>query len=351
MPRSAGPASTRGARCRGWCWTLNNPVLQPIEVLEILNPVSDYVIFQLEEGEQGTPHYQGYVWFKSRKRLSAIRALLPRARWAAAKGTPQQNTVYCTKEEGRLDGWWMGGELPEQTQGKRTDLHSVAEFIQEGNGYADVADIYPHLVIKYSRGIRALLNAQRMARSSPPEVVLAFGPTGCGKTRFAMEYSVDEKKELWASPLGNGLWFDGYCGEPVALIDEFAGAGSKYPLVGLLRLLDRYAIRVPVKGDFVWWCPEIIFITTNYHPREWYKWADRQPSYIALARRFSRVMWWATTGSEPTILDRPDVVGTGTYLVGSGPAAYAWGHFWDGPTGVVNDDNYFVCSHSDRYTF
>lgn len=36
----------------------------------------------------------------------------------------------------------------------------------------------------------------------------------------------------------------------------------------LLRLLDIYPLQVPVKGSFVDWCPENIYITTPYNVEE-----------------------------------------------------------------------------------
>ena len=54
-----------------WVFTLNNP--QPEE-----NPSfwpSRYVVYQLERGEEGTPHYQGYIVFYSNKTLSAVKKM------------------------------------------------------------------------------------------------------------------------------------------------------------------------------------------------------------------------------------------------------------------------------------
>lgn len=59
---------------------------------------------------------------------------------------------------------------------------------------------------------------------------------------------------------GAQLWFDGYLGESVAVFDDFRPWWCRFDY--LLALLDRYPIRVPVKGGFVNWIPEIIIITT-----------------------------------------------------------------------------------------
>jgi hypothetical protein len=48
-------------------------------------------------------------------------------------------------------------------------------------------------------------------------------------------------------------------------------------------------MRVPIKGGFVNWVPKKIWITSNYHPREWYPNA-KDEHVKALKRRFSKVV-------------------------------------------------------------
>lgn len=55
-------------------------------------------IFGKEEGEEGTPHLQGYVRFKNHVRFTTIKNALPRAHIEKAKGSDEQNYVYCSKE-------------------------------------------------------------------------------------------------------------------------------------------------------------------------------------------------------------------------------------------------------------
>ena len=45
----------------------NNPTMWPDEMIEELEDIGvTYAVFQLEEGKNGTPHYQGYVAFKKK---------------------------------------------------------------------------------------------------------------------------------------------------------------------------------------------------------------------------------------------------------------------------------------------
>lgn len=92
-------------------------------------------------------------------------------------------------------------------------------------------------------------------------------------------------------PLSNGtMWHDGYDGHSHVLIDDFAGAASHITLTNFLRLIDPWnPVQVPIKGGFVWWNPDVIYLTTNIWPREWYKWENRVVQYRAIAERFHAV--------------------------------------------------------------
>ena len=59
---------------RHWLFTLNNPDILPDEYLEKAKAWKDlrYIIFQLEKGEQGTEHYQGYVMFGKQRTFASL---------------------------------------------------------------------------------------------------------------------------------------------------------------------------------------------------------------------------------------------------------------------------------------
>lgn len=78
---------------------------------------------------------------------------------------------------------------------------------------------------------------------------------------------------------GGALWFDGYAGEEVMIIDEFYG-WIHYDF--LLRLLDRYPLKLQVKGGFVECRASKFVITSN---REWKDWYPNVEDKSALERR------------------------------------------------------------------
>eukprot|EP00798_Chlamydomonas_sp_ICE-L_P012426 gene12426-15625_t len=50
------------------------------------------------DGEQGTPHLQGFAITHNQTRLSSMRKLHGSAHWTICKGSWEQNYEYCTKD-------------------------------------------------------------------------------------------------------------------------------------------------------------------------------------------------------------------------------------------------------------
>lgn len=114
--------------------------------------------------------------------------------------------------------------------------------------------------IRYHKGIAAYRNTKK-PKFREVEVICLYGPAGTGKTRLVYE----REPNLFICPDSTLQWFDGYGGEEAVLIDDFRGI--PHQRVGfLLQLLDRYPLRVPVKGSFVQWNPSRIYITSNVAP-------------------------------------------------------------------------------------
>lgn len=140
-------------------------------------------------------------------------------------------------------------------------------------------------------------------KSKPvPTVTVCYGPPGSGKSRYI--YDRFDLGHIWSLPAGRDIWYDGYYGQPIALLDEFSGKASRLALAQLLRILDRYPIRVPFKGGFIPFVPEQIYVTSNVHPSNWYDYSDRKYHFAALCRRITRVVWFKRLGDEPVILER-----------------------------------------------
>lgn len=102
-------------KARSYCFTVNNYTFD--DLYAFLDIEAKYKCFGFEEGENGTPHMQGYIQFANPKHFSALKKELPRAHIEVAKGTPQQNIDYCSKAN--TDDFYEFGDRP-SVGGKRT---------------------------------------------------------------------------------------------------------------------------------------------------------------------------------------------------------------------------------------
>lgn len=111
------------------------------------------------------------------------------------------------------------------------------------------------------------------------EVHVFWGPTGTGKSRRAWleagddAYCKDPRSKFWC----------GYQGENHVIIDEFRGG---IDIAHMLRWLDRYPVRVEIKGSSIPLVAGKIWITSNVEPLWWYPDLD-EPTRQALVRRLS----------------------------------------------------------------
>lgn len=297
------------SRGRNFVFTLNNPDVLPQPFLDqlVALPNFRYTIFQEERGQEGTIHYQGYLEFSNPKTLAYLKKHVSnRAHFETRKGTAASCIDYCSKEDTRVSGPYSAGTPAQKTQGQRTDLEEACATLAAG-GLKRLREELPHMYVKFSRGFEALAAATPMRPREAPEVIVLYGPTGTGKTKYFFDTApIDES---WTLPITSGLWFDGYDSQPHVLLDDFAGRASKMELAHLLRLLDRYPLRVPVKGGFTVWSPTTIYITTNIHPEDWYDYSDRQEHYNALFRRFTRCILYTRDGRCLDSLNDPELLG------------------------------------------
>lgn len=100
-----------------WIYTWNNPDIElgmvfPKSLVDSGDAV--FCIHQLEKGESGTIHYQGYVEFEKKKTLAAVKKVLPEAHWEPRMGSQEEAIRYVTKEETRLSEPISAGERKKQ---------------------------------------------------------------------------------------------------------------------------------------------------------------------------------------------------------------------------------------------
>lgn len=280
---------------KNWVYTLNNPEV-PTDWTEV--PDVKYAIYQLEKGEQGTPHYQGYVEFTKNKRLSAVRKILPKAHWDIRRGTQQQAYDYVTKSLTKVEGPWEYGEYKPNQPGKRNDLLAVKEDIDKGTPYNQLWEDHFVTMLRHDRGITKYMNIVKCTpRSWMTECTVLVGPTEYGKTKWAYE----KDPTLYKKTSHTGKWFDGYNQQPTVLLDDFYG-WIKYS--DMLPMIDRYPHQVEQKGGILNFAPKHIIITSNTSPKDWYPNINR--SKAALYRRFTKIIW-ANSKDPSTWIEYSDI--------------------------------------------
>lgn len=240
--------------------------------------------FQIESAPStGYIHFQGYFELTIKKRYSWIQNnirhfeyLMPR------KGTSAQAWAYSSKQETRLFGPYQFG-CPAPVEDK-IKLEAMVNLAITGASPLELFQLSPALYTRNVRNIEAVCSRVCVPKGFRPEqeVILIYGEPGTGKTRLFSEQFPNH----YRIPVSKDLWWDNYRGDKQVLIDDFSG---NLQLKDLLQILDKYSIQVPTKGSFTWFYPEIIGITTNVHPLDWYQYQHRTHSFKALTRRFTSI--------------------------------------------------------------
>lgn len=270
-----------------WCFTLNNYTEDELVQLRVFGGTlggsgPTYLLYGREVGESGTPHLQGYVEYSTRQRMAQVkRDLGSRVHLEKRRGRADQAAEYC-KKDGDFEEF---GKLSGNFQGRRTDLDAFKEAVEGGADFREATDQCFTVAIKYRRGLREWYQDRQPREIAEKEVICFWGETGTGKSHTV--WTTEAINDIWKMPHSNGMWFDGYDGQPVALFDEFSG--SRMSVGQFLEITDKYPQDVPVKGSFVRWRPKKVYFCSNIDPREWWP-SITDPVRAAVMRRFTRIM-------------------------------------------------------------
>lgn len=105
------------AQSRSWFFTVNNPPAlegdDPLLHLHAERAVT-YATYQLEQGENGTPHFQGCIYFQRKTRFGRVKTLVE-THFGAVPHIETTRSMfdavnYCQKEDTRVAGPWETGD-------------------------------------------------------------------------------------------------------------------------------------------------------------------------------------------------------------------------------------------------
>jgi hypothetical protein len=273
---------------RNLVFTWNNPPADHERLLREKMSIG-YIIYQLERGESGTNHLQGYIELSQRLRFNVLRKWYP---WHIEKRRGHQDDAiaYCSKEDTRIEGPWEWGKR--KSQGKRTDIDSAYAAVRNGQTKLEITENFATVDAKYFKALdrlRTLLQEQSTRTFRSLRVTVLWGDAGTGKTRKAVSES--NNYYILNQPGGQNLWWDGYEGQEHLIIDDFSG-WIKYRL--LLKILDGYQLRLSIKGGFTYAQWTKVTLTSNKSPKEWYPLKGMTPE---LRRRLNEVIHFEGTFS------------------------------------------------------
>jgi len=301
---------------KNWVFTINNPTQHMLVRPDLTNPADpstwlilcQYIVYQLEQGESATPHYQGYLVLKEPQRISFLRRLSPIAHWEIRNGSHQQAKDYCTKAEGRLSEPIEMGEEPRLPGRKASDdrFASIVKMIKEGATDGQIIDEDPKTFIQHFPGIqRVRLTVAHVTRNWRTRAIVLWGPTGTGKSRFLSDLRDRFPDEVYWKPKddNNSNWWDGVSpNHKYVVLDEFYG---DKPFYFMTKLLDSNPLLVPIKTAFTEIHPCTVIITSNDDPALWYRNLPPERKAV-LFRRLTVIAHKTDINRPPTITQALD---------------------------------------------
>lgn len=246
-----------------------------------------YIKFQYEQGKEGTKHYQGVFYWKTKITCTGITKKYPRCGYLAPVKSINGAVTYCGKDESRIGGPWEAGTMP--SQGRRTDLLECKSIIDGGGNIEDIFQQQFANAVRYGRGLKEYYSIvhKNDKRTWQTLCYVYYGDSGMGKTEAAKIESKEwGGKTFWLTLEGGmhgKVWWDGYDGEENVVIDEF---NCQIRLADFKRLIDSSPLKVPIKGGMVPFLAKRIWIMSNVMLDAWYyKAAPPGPERNALNRR------------------------------------------------------------------
>lgn len=292
---------------KNWCFTINNYSGDDEDLVRALQTVCSYVVYGREVGAEGTPHLQGFLCLKAKKRMATLKKLLPRAHLEvkSKRSTMEEASTYCKKD----GNFWEFGSLPED--GTAKGLKVIADNYEETVELAKAGrtdEIGAEHLLKYYNTIKKIAHdnkkmPENLTWTNPPNIWI-WGPTGTGKSYRAREILGDD----FYIKIAANKWWDKYNGQDGVLIEDVDVTHS-YMGYYFKIWADKYAFSVEVKcsGDLI--RPKVIIITSNYSIEQVFP--DRS-IHEPLLRRFkvihmdkpwnatvNEILHWEPEGNKP----------------------------------------------------
>jgi len=205
----------------------------------------------------GFVHWQIVVGFESRKTRRQCKAVFGTRAHCELTISAKAN-AYVWKDDTSIGKRFEWGIQPLQRNSK-VDWARVWAAAQS----RDLESVPPHVRVVNYRSLLQIGSDFDTPRAMERSCAVYWGRTRTGKSRRAWDeagmdaYCKDPNTKFW----------DGYQNQPNVVIDEFRGTIN---ISNMLRWLDRYPVRVEVKGSSRPLKAVKFWITSNVNPLYWY---------------------------------------------------------------------------------
>lgn len=260
------------SRRQGIFWILTIPYDSWVKPSELPDSLA-WITGQPELGRGGYRHWQLCVAFRKKTSLAGVKTKFG-SKCHAELSRSEAAAEYCSKLDTRDGEHFELGAKPFR-RNSSTDWEEVWTAAKSGNMDA----IPAHARVVCYRSLRSIGGDYDKPKAMVRTCRVFWGATGTGKSRRAWDeaglgaYCKDPRTKFWC----------GYAGEGNVVIDEFRGG---IDISHMLRWLDRYPVRVEVKGGSRPLAAETFWITSNISPDEWYPDVDPETN-AALRRRLT----------------------------------------------------------------
>jgi len=275
-----------------------------------------YYVWTHEHTQEQRDHWHIYLQLERSERMSFVKHLVQRMPINDEVGDPltglvpykelhcefqQKSTMacikYCKKERSRVPNfvpmeWGVAefttadraemavenGTATKKTSQMKLMLERINEMVLDGKPSKEVKSIitqeFPTIAFlhdeKLERSLQRTYMSHAVSKFRKVVVIVFFGDMGTGKSRAV--FNNWEESEIYTKTVLQGKWWNNYQQEKVLFIDDFTTGEEKgEPTASeMLQLLDERRLFVQTKGGMTYSNWEVVVISTNYHPTEWY---------------------------------------------------------------------------------
>lgn len=301
---------SREVRHRSWVFTIQSPTDSCVPYLKasVVSWVRYIVVGAEIAPRTGTHHLQGYVLLHQACTFNVIKKKLsnngqgdwPLAHIEAARGTAEQNQVYCSKESIILEEG--DAPRPKKETNKAPLIKALEAFKKDADRRMNLSDLWDKhfpTMTRYTSGCLSYHSVCSERVSKPePKVFVLWGSTNTGKSHWVRQsFGNSPNKVYWAQCYGSKLWCNGYTGQECFVLDDFEPRNLDRQFIKLL--LDKYSCRVEPKGGMINMTSKYIVLTSNVDPKTWYRdFEIKDPledeHYLAVQRRLGVPMHFKT---------------------------------------------------------